>query len=339
MALNGRDPAQQHQSMLRSLGRSARELPARLLRHGFIWLSHRRALGRLAVRTRWTRGVVHRFVAGLSLDEAMSAIDRLRATGFLTTVDVLGEAVSSPADAEAAVARYLATLDGLASAGPQGNVSLKLTHLGLELDPDLCRTNLGRILERAAAHGAFVRIDMEDSPKTEITLQLWREVHPRYPNVGVVIQAYLRRSAADVERLIGEGGRVRLCKGAYDEPAAVAFPTKAEVDENYARLTERLLAEGNYPAIATHDERLIEHATRFAERKAIPPDRFEFQMLFGVRRDLQERLLWNGYRVRVYVPYGAEWYPYFMRRLAERPANVFFVVRSMLREGLRGATA
>jgi proline dehydrogenase len=208
--------------------------------------------------------------------------------------------------------------------------------MGLGLDDGVCRANVERILDRAAACDAFVRIDMEDHDTTDATLALWRDLRPVNAgrgDSGVVIQAALRRSAADVEGLIAEGARIRLCKGAYVEPASVAFADKADVDAAYARLMERLLLDGTFPGVATHDERLIARAVAFVREHGIPPERFEFQMLYGVRRDLQERLVKAGFGVRVYVPYGTQWYPYFMRRLAERPANVAFVLRSVLREG------
>jgi proline dehydrogenase len=305
------------------------------MRTSLLWLSRRRALGRLATRLPVTRGMVTRFVAGETLEEALGALERLRAAGLRTTVDVLGEAVTSVAAAEAAADAYLATLDALAARDLDRNVSVKLSQMGLGIDIEVCRTNVRRILERAGEHGAFVRIDMEDHPTTDRTLALWRElrtINAGRGDSGVVIQAALRRSGDDVAALIGERARVRLCKGAYVEPAAVAYADKADVDEAYGRLMERLLTDGTFPAIATHDERLIARAVAFARDHAIAPDRFEFQMLFGVRRDLQERLVRAGFGVRVYVPYGTEWYPYFMRRLAERPANVAFVLRSVLRE-------
>ncbi|MDQ3778690.1 MAG: proline dehydrogenase family protein [Actinomycetota bacterium] len=313
-----------------------REVPGRALRGLFLWASRRRTLQRLATSTALTRRLVRRFVAGESLEDALEALERLREAGLRTTVDVLGESVDSEEAAHHAADRYIETLDALVRRGLDGNVSLKLTQMGLDLDSSFCRSNLGRVLARAAESRAFVRIDMEDHTRTDATLALAREMRATYPEVGVVIQSYLRRSATDVEALIAEGMRVRLCKGAYNEPSSVAFPTKAEVDESYRVLMERLLLEGNYPAIATHDERLIEHAREFAARHGIDQLRFEFQMLFGVRRDLQRRLVDDGYTVRIYVPYGAEWYPYFMRRLAERPANVLFLLRSLVREGRGG---
>ncbi|HEV8054844.1 MAG TPA: proline dehydrogenase family protein [Candidatus Limnocylindrales bacterium] len=312
------------------------ELPARALRVGFLWASRRRTLGRLAASTRLTRSVVQRFVPGESLDEALPALQRLRRAGLRTTVDLLGESVESILDGERAADRYVQALDTLAARGLDRNVSIKLTQMGLDVDPASCRANVARIVTRAAELGAFVRIDMEDHERLAATIALAREVRAQHRDVGVVIQSYLRRSADDVEALIAEGIRVRLCKGAYNESVAVAFPTKQEVDDSYRRLAERLLRDGNYPAIATHDQRLIEYLRRFAAREGISPVRFEFQMLYGIRRDLQRSLVRDGYTVRVYVPVGTEWFPYFMRRLAERPANALFVLRSVVSEGRPG---
>ena len=316
-----------------------RAIPERTLRTGLLALSRRRSLGRLATTSPAGRAAVARFVAGATLDEALEALARLRATGFRTTVDVLGEAVTSAEAAVASAGAYLATLDALAAAGLDRNVSVKLSALGLSLDEGLARDNLARILDRAAELEAFVRIDMEDHSTTDATLALWRQLRPLNAgrgDSGVVLQAALRRTADDVEALIAEGGRVRLCKGAYREPASVAYPSKAEVDERYADHLERLLLEGTFPAIATHDMRMIRQAVEIGRANGIGRDRFEFQMLYGVRRDLQEQLLGAGYGVRVYVPYGSQWYPYFMRRLAERPANVAFVLRNLVREGRSG---
>lgn len=309
------------------------DLPARTMRSLFVGLSHQRMLGRIAVRTPLTRAMVARFVVGETLDAALDALEKLSAAGFGTTVDVLGESVTSAEAAAAAAARYVETLDALAARGLDRNVSLKLTQMGLDLDREACRANLERILARAEALDAFVRIDMEDSCRTDATLEIWRAAHATYAKTGIVIQSALRRSASDVERIIDAGGRVRLCKGAYAEPASVAFQSRGEVDASYIALAERLMTAGDYPALATHDPRMINHAIRFARREGIGPERFEFQMLHGVRRDLQERLVAAGYTVRVYVPYGTEWYPYFMRRLAERPANVAFILRSLIQEG------
>jgi proline dehydrogenase len=311
---------------------AARELPERFLRAVLLWLSRRRAVGRLATRTPLTRPLVARFVAGETLPDALTALERLRRAGLRTTVDVLGEEVATPDAARAAAERYLAALDALGARGLDRNVSIKLSQMGLRLDPELCRGHLRAIVERAREVGAFVRIDMEDHTTTDAALSIERDLRASGGDVGVVIQAGLRRSAADVDALIADGTRVRLCKGAYREPANVAFATKAEVDESFRLLMTRLLRDGRYPALATHDERLIRRAIAVCRRDGIGPERFEFQMLYGVRRDLQERLVRAGWTVRVYVPFGRDWYPYFMRRLAERPANVWFVLRSVLQE-------
>ncbi len=307
------------------------DIPARTMRSVLIGLSHQRALGRVAVRTPLTRAMVTRFVVGETLDVALDALARLSASGFRTTVDVLGESVMSRDAASAAADRYIETLGALAARGLDRNVSLKLTQMGLDLGRETCRANLWRILERAEQLDAFVRIDMEDSCRTDATLDVWHAAHERYAKTGIVTQSALRRSAGDVERVIEAGGRVRLCKGAYAEPASVAYQTRSEVNESYVRLAERLLLAADYPALATHDPAMINHALKFTQEQGIGPERFEFQMLHGVRRDLQERLVSAGYTVRVYVPYGTEWYPYFMRRLAERPANVLFVAKNLLR--------
>jgi proline dehydrogenase len=314
---------------------SAREIPARALRAGFVWASQRPALERLGKRLPVTRGLVRRFVAGEDLASVLPVLERLRDAGMRTTVDVLGESVASRAAATAAADRYLDALDALAERRLDGNVSLKLTQMGLDIDAAFCRANVARIVERARAADAFVRIDMEDSTRTDATLAIARDLFAAYGNVGVVIQSYLRRSEADVDALVREGIRVRLCKGAYNEPPSVAFPTKLETDASFRRLAERLMLDGPYPGLATHDEAMIEHLLAFARERGIAVERYEFQMLFGIRRDLQERLVAAGETVRIYVPYGAEWYPYFMRRLAERPANLLFVLRSIASEGRR----
>ena len=309
------------------------ELPAHLSRLFFLWASRRKFLSRIATALPFTRAMVRRFVAGFTLDEVLAVLADVQSAGMRWTVDVLGESVHSEDMARAAADRYLATLDALAARGLEGNVSLKLTQMGLDIDPDFCRQNVGRVVSRAREVGAFVRVDMEDHTKTDITLEIARALRAEYDGVGVVIQSYLRRADADIDRLILERTRVRLCKGAYDEPATVAFTSRAEVDRSYAQLAERLLLGGTYPALATHDDSLIEHIIEFARAHDIGPERFEFQMLYGVRRDLQQSLVEQGWTVRVYVPYGTQWYPYYMRRLAERPANVLFILRSVLREG------
>ena len=321
--------------MLRSLQVRIRAASERVLRRSLLLLSRRRALGRVATALPITRPLVRRFVAGETLNDALPALTRLRAAGLFTTIDVLGEEARAADAARAAADTYVATLDALAAAGLDRNVSLKLSQMGLRLDPDLCRENLDRIVARAGELDAFVRFDMEDHTMTDATLELTRQYHAKASgrgDVGVVIQAALRRSPDDVGALIADGIRVRLCKGAYREPPDVAYQQRHEVDAAFERLLERLLLAGRYPAIATHDERLIRRAVAISGRHGLDHDRFEFQMLYGIRRDLQERLVRRGWNVRVYVPFGREWYPYFMRRLAERPANIGFVLRSLLRE-------
>ena len=301
-------------------------------------LSHRRWLGRLATRLPFTRPMVARFVAGDSLDAALPAIRRLHDAGFRSTVDILGESVMSEDAARAAASAYVDALHRLADNGIDLNVSLKLSQMGLGLGPAVARQNVGRVLAAASDLGAFVRIDMEDHTTTDATLELWRSLRPVMAgegDVGLVLQSALRRTDADVEALLAEGARMRLCKGAYKEPASVAYPDKADVDAAYRRQSERLLLDGRLPALATHDDAMVDHAIAFAREHGIGADRFEFQMLYGIRRDLQERVLADGWAVRIYVPTGREWYPYFMRRLAERPANVAFLVKSVLREGRR----
>ncbi len=315
-----------------------RDLPARISKGFFLWASHRRFLGRLATAFPLTRRMVRRFVPGERLDDALATLESLREQNMRWTVDVLGESVASTADATAAADRYIQTLDALATRGLEANVSVKLTQMGLDIDRDFCLTNVGRIVAKAREIGAFVRIDMEDHTKTSKTLEIVRELRAGYPEVGCVIQSYLRRSAADIEDMIAERIRVRLCKGAYDEPATVAFRTREEVDRSYIELMERLLVDGTYPALATHDDHLIDHALEFVRENGIPPERYEFQMLYGVRRDLHERLVALGQTVRIYVPYGSQWYPYYMRRLGERPQNVISIVVSVLSEG-RGKKA
>ena len=274
-----------------------------------------------------------RFVAGETLEQALAVARKLHAEGITVTLDHLGESVTSLAEAGEARDVYLRTLEALhAEPGSGGgNVSLKLTQFGLDLSYDACLANVEQLVRRAAELGAFVRIDMESSEYTDRTLTLVRTLFQRHGAVGVVIQAYLHRSRQDVEQLCAEKIRVRLCKGAYLEPATAAFPEKADVDRSYGELTQYLLAHGVYPAIATHDEAMIEQTEKFAAANGIARDRFEFQMLYGIRRDLQRRLVADGYRLRLYVPFGKAWYPYYMRRLAERPANVLFMLRNLFR--------
>jgi proline dehydrogenase len=274
-----------------------------------------------------------RFVAGETIPEAIVTARALQARGLLLTLDHLGESVATLEEAASATRDYLEVIDAIVAAGIDRNVSLKLTQLGLDVDRASAVDNLRRILERAEPAGVFVRIDMESSAYTEITLTIFETLWQQGSrNIGVVLQAALHRTEADAVRMCALGARVRLVKGAYNEPRAVAYRRKGDVDAGYVRVMKRLLTEGTYPAIATHDPAMIEIARRFAAEQQIAPDRYEFQMLLGVRRDLQMMLVKEGYRVRVYVPFGREWFPYFMRRLGERPANILFVLRSLASE-------
>ncbi|HKW39645.1 MAG TPA: proline dehydrogenase family protein [Gemmatimonadales bacterium] len=308
-----------------------------MLRTGLLWLSEQPRIFRFIRGNGLARRFAARFVAGETVEAGVAALRDLHAAGLNASLDLLGESVRTAAEAHAARDAYLETLDRIAPFGADANVSVKLTQMGLDIEERLCVDNLRAIVGRATTHGSFVRIDMEQSTYTERTLQLFkRSLYPEFGNnVGVVLQSYLRRTEPDVDQMIALGARVRLCKGAYQEPAAIAFPDKRDVDLTYVRCMERLMLKGQYPAIATHDARIIAHAKAFARDKGIQPARFEFQMLYGVRRDLQLALRRDGYNVRVYVPFGTQWYPYLMRRLAERPANVAFLLGNVLRESLR----
>jgi proline dehydrogenase len=308
-----------------------------LLKGTLLYLANRRPVHRLVMEHDLLRGLSQRYVAGEELADGIVVAETLNTQGLLVSLDHLGESVTNPTEARRAVGAYVEALEAIAAEQVEGNISLKLTQLGLDLSREMCVAHLRKILERARKLNSFVRIDMESSAYTQRTLDVHQEFwKDGFGDVGVVLQAYLYRTAADVERAIAQGVQVRLCKGAYLEPPRVAFPDKVDVDANYARLMERLLVAGNHPAIATHDERLLNHAVEIARREKIAPDRFDFEMLFGVRRDLQLRLVNAGYRVRVYLPYGREWYPYLVRRLAERPANIGFFVRSLVSEALAG---
>ncbi|MGE0592481.1 MAG: proline dehydrogenase family protein [Vicinamibacterales bacterium] len=276
-------------------------------------------------------GFARRFVAGQTIEETIEAVRALKRRGLHLTLDYLGESVGSIDAARAAADQYVRLIAVIVEAGIERNLSLKLTQLGLELDRDACEANLRVILDAAAPHGFFVRVDMESSAFTEATIDVFERLWASgYRTIGLALQAYLRRTEADVRRMNALGVQVRLVKGAYMEPAELAFERKADVDASYERLMDLLLDKGTRPAIATHDEVLIERACARARAHGIPPDRFEFEMLYGIRRDLQASLTARGYRVRVYVPFGTQWYPYFMRRLGERPANLAFVVKSLL---------
>lgn len=308
-----------------------------MLRTSLLWLSEQPRIFQFIRRNGLARRFAARFVAGETVDSGVAAVQELNAAGLSASLDLLGESVHNAAEAASARDTYLETLDRIKAARADANASVKLTQMGFAIDEALCLANMRAIIARAKTYDSFVRIDMEQSEYTERTLRLFKQtLYPEFGNaVGVVLQSYLRRTEQDVEQMIALGARVRLCKGAYQEPETVAFPDKRDVDANYVRCMERLMLKGNYPGIATHDARIIERAQAFARDKGIQPARFEFQMLYGVRRDLQLRLRRQGYNVRVYVPFGTQWYPYLMRRLAERPANVAFLVGNMVRESLR----
>jgi proline dehydrogenase len=279
------------------------------------------------------RGFARRFIAGETVEEAVDAARQIEANGLHVTLDYLGESVASIAAADAATRAYIGVLEKIAAAGVERNISLKLTQLGLTVDRATCVDNLRRILDAAAARDFFVRVDMENSPFTAVTLDVFETMWQQgYRNAGVVLQSYLPRSEADAARMNALGARVRLVKGAYNEPRDAAYQSKADVDASFVRIMQILLAGGTYPAIATHDPAMIDATRAFAQAHDIDSTRYEFQMLFGIRRDLQNSLNREGLRVRVYVPFGREWFPYFMRRLGERPANIGFVVRGVLRE-------
>lgn len=308
-----------------------------MLRASLLWLSEQPSVFRFVRANGIARHLASRFVAGDTVDSAVTALRELNGAGIAATLDLLGEAVRNVADARTARDTYIQALERIKAVGADSNVSLKLTQMGLDIGEQECVEHVRAIVSRAGAQGSFVRIDMEGSAYTERTLRLFKHrFHPEFGDtVGVVLQSYLRRTEGDVTDMIALGARVRLCKGAYQESADIAFPDKKDVDGNYVTCMERLLERGNYPAIATHDERIIAQAKAFVTSRRIPATRFEFQMLFGVRRDLQRALRREGYRLRVYVPFGDQWYPYLMRRLAERPANIAFLLSSLAKESLR----
>lgn len=308
-----------------------------VLRAGLLWLSEQPYVFRLLRSNGLARRLASRFVAGETIDSAVASVRDLNALGISATLDVLGESVTNAREASAARAAYLEALDRITAAHADANVSLKLTQMGLDVDEGECVENVRAVIAHARTLRTFVRIDMESSAYTERTLQLFKErLHPEFGDcVGVVLQSYLRRTERDLNELLALGVRIRLCKGAYKEDADVAFPDKRNVDANYVACMERLLEGGNRPAIATHDAKIIAHARAFARQREIAPTRYEFQMLYGVRRDLQLALRRQGHQVRVYVPFGDQWYPYLMRRLAERPANIGFLIGNVMRESLQ----
>ena len=302
-------------------------------RSTLLFLSRREGLKDFATRFKPFRRMTERFVAGDDIETAVRAIRELNARGCTATFDHLNEGVTSAAETEGEVREYKRVLAAIDESGIRSNVSIKLTQFGLGFDPELAYRNARAVVEEAARRGNFVRIDMEDSPVTQVTLDIFRRLRSEFglDTVGIVVQSYLRRTEQDVRELLQIPARIRLCKGAYNEPPEVAFPDKKDVDENYVRCMKLLLASGTYHGIATHDERMIQATKAHAAELGLAKNAFEFQMLYGVRRDLQEKLAREGFPVRVYVPYGKHWYPYFMRRLAERPANVWFVLKNMLK--------
>lgn len=303
-----------------------------MLRSFLLYLSECESPKKLITGNPLGRRLASRFVAGEEVEDALAVVRRLNKEGFLVTLDCLGESVHEASAAEAACQTYVQLLDRLAAEKLQSHVSVKLTHLGLAMDEVLARRNLARLAESAAAHHNFVRVDMEGSAFTEQTLRVFCSVGAPRDVMGIAIQAYLRRTEADIDELLKRGVRIRLVKGAYMEPPDVAFTLKDDVDRNYQAMTNKLLASGVYHAIATHDDHIIESTERYAREHGIGPDQFEFQLLYGIRRQLQRSLVQKGWRVRLYVPYGHEWYAYFMRRLAERPANLLFLMRNLVRQ-------
>ena len=307
-----------------------------MLRTFFVRLSENPSLRSFAERSSLGRRVSGRFVAGTEIADAVRATQAINRASMSVTIDNLGENVTNPDEARLSAQLYHQILDSIAAENLNANISLKLTHMGLDVDEKLAREIVSGLVAKAAAMDppGFVRVDMEGSPYTQRTLEFVHELH-RMPgnanSVGTVIQAYLKRSESDVEKLLSESIRIRLCKGAYKEPAEIAFPAKSDVDANYVKLMKILMKSGIYHGLATHDESIIHQAQAFATSENLSRESFEFQMLYGIRRDLQRRLVREGWRLRIYIPFGTEWYPYFMRRLGERPANVLFIARNLLR--------
>ena len=305
-----------------------------MFRAFFIALSESRMLRSVAERSAIGRRMSSRFVAGMSVEDALRATAATNAHGMTVSVDNLGENVTNLEEARHSAQLYHEMLDAIAERKLDANVSLKLTHMGLDVDETVARNIASDVVAHAARLDSFVRIDMEGSPYTQLTLDIVRDLHGRPGNaghVGAVIQAYLHRSEQDVRDLCAQRIRIRLCKGAYKEPAEIAFQAKADVDANFVKLTKILLESGVYHGIATHDPNMIDATVAHARARKIPAEAFEFQMLYGIRRDLQEQLVRDGWRVRVYIPFGTEWYPYLMRRLAERPANALFILKNLFR--------
>ena len=307
-----------------------------MLRSSLLYLSRQQRIFDFVKNVGFARQMASRFVAGETIATALAAVEQLNAKGITASLDLLGESVANEAEARDTGRQYLEILDRIEQKKLQANVSVKLTALGQDISDELGLEIVRQVLERAKQYKSFVRLDMESSAYTDRTLDTFEQkLYPDFTeNVGVVLQSALRRTLDDVERANRLKCRVRICKGAYLEPATVAFPDPADVDRNYVAAMHRLMEHGNYPGIATHDELIINEAKRFAKERGIASDRFEFQMLYGVRRDLQEQIVKEGYRMRVYVPFGSQWYPYLMRRLAERPANIAFMAGNIVKESL-----
>jgi proline dehydrogenase len=305
-----------------------------MFRSTLLYLSSQPRIFRFVRNNKLAKRFASRFVAGEKLDEALAAVRDLNAKGISASLDLLGESVTNEREARATGNEYVRILDRIHQQSLDANVSLKLTAMGLDISEELCISIMHDVLDRARDYGTFVRLDMESSAYTDRTLALFYDrLYPAYKeNVGIVLQSYLYRTSSDVERAVQAKCRVRLCKGAYKEPASVAFPDKREVDKNYVKCMQLLIEHGNYPGIATHDPAIIDQAKAFVAAHNIDQSRLEFQMLYGIRRDLQAQLVSEGYRMRVYVPFGTQWYPYLMRRLAERPANVAFITGNVMRE-------
>jgi len=302
-------------------------------RSALIWLSRKEGLKEFATRFGFFKKLTTRFVAGETIDDAITYIRQINAENCTASFDHLNESVGSDAEAEAEVNEYLDILAKITETQIRSNVSIKLTQFGLGLDPELAYRNARRVVEEARNRGNFVRVDMEDSNVTQVTIDIFKRLRAEFDlnDVGIVLQSYLRRTYADAQDLIKLPARIRICKGAYNEPPEVAFPDKKDVDANYVKVMQLLLSSGTYHGIATHDPKMIDATIDFVQREGVGKEKFEFQMLFGIRRDLQRQLARDGYNVRIYVPYGKHWYPYFMRRLAERPANVWFVLKNVLK--------
>ncbi|HKP38435.1 MAG TPA: proline dehydrogenase family protein [Pyrinomonadaceae bacterium] len=302
-----------------------------LTRSALLYLARQEKLKDFAARFSLFRNLTTRFIAGDTIDEAVKAIRDLNGHGCSASFDHLNESVGSASETEAEVQEYLDILEQIDQTGINSNVSIKLTQFGLDMDPELAYRNARRVVEDAARRGNFVRVDMEGSAVTQVTIDIFKRLRAEFGlnDVGIVLQSYLRRTYDDAQELLKIPARIRICKGAYNEPPEVAFPDKKDVDDNYVRVMKLLLSSGTYHGIATHDPNMINATIRYAREEGISKDAFEFQMLYGIRRNLQEQLARDGYNMRVYVPYGKHWYPYFMRRLAERPANIWFVMKNL----------